>query len=153
MSLERRLAADLADSIRSKDRDRSRVLRQVRADMQRAQIAAGAALDDAAVLGIIRKQVKTCRDAADQFAKGGRTDLAEKEQAEVALLCEYLPAAPSAEDLAACLDKALADWQAKTGAAATMRDMGALMRELKETLPPGADLAQLSGVLRGKLQG
>lgn len=151
MSIERRLADDLAAAIRAQDRDRSRVLRQVRAELQRAQIDKGAELDDDAVLGVIRKQVKLCRDAMAQFSKGGRTDLAEKEQAEAALLGEYLPAAPSAEDLAAMVDKALADRQAETGTAPTMRDMGAIMKTLKDTLPPGADLGQASAVLRGKL--
>ena len=151
MSLERRLADDLAAAVKAQDRDRSRVLRQVRAELQRAQIDKGAELDDAAVLGVIRKQVKSGRDAAEQFTKGGRTDLAEKEQAEIAMLSEYLPAAPSAADLEACLDKAMADWQAETGTAPTMRDMGALMRNLKQTLPPGADLSEVSGALRNKL--
>lgn len=151
MSLERRLASDLAAAIRGRDRDRSRVLRQVRAELERARIDAGSEPDDAAVLGIIRKLVKSGRDAAEQFTRGGRADLAGKEQAEVELLLEYLPAAPSAEALEACLNKALADWRAETGDAPTMRDMGALMRGLKETLAPGADLAEVSAALRAKL--
>lgn len=93
MTLEERLAVDLREAIRSGDETRKLAIRSVKTAITEAKVAGlqARSLTDPDVLSIIAKQVKQRRDSAAEFAKGGRPDLVAKEEAEVAVLENYLP--------------------------------------------------------------
>ena len=83
----------------------------------------GRDLDDAESLQVVASLVKQRRESIDQFQKGGRQDLVDKETAEIAILEKYLPAAASADDIAAAVEQAVAE----TGAS-SVKDMGKVMK-------------------------
>jgi len=99
MSLKDRLASDLKEAIRSSDERRKTAIRLVTAGVKNAEVAQGALLDDAGVLKVISKEVGRHRESIEQFRKGGRHDLVEQEEAELAVLLSYLPPAMSRDEI------------------------------------------------------
>lgn len=98
MTLKDQLNADLKEAMRGGDRVRIDTLRMLRSAVKYGEIEAGAEFDDQGVLGVVAKQAKQRRDAISEFEKAGRTDLVEKETAELKILEGYLPAQlPEAE--------------------------------------------------------
>ena len=89
--LQDRLVDDLKQTMKSRDKVRLSVIRQLRADVKNAEIAKQKALDDSDVLGVISKAAKQRRESIEEFKKGGRQDLVEAEQAELVIIEEYLP--------------------------------------------------------------
>lgn len=127
MSLTAKIDQDIKEAMKAKDADRLGALRMLKSSLKYAVIEKGAAdeagLADADVISVIRKRVKQCRDAVEGFVKGGRPEQAAKEEAEIALLESYLPAALSADELAALVREAIAE----TGATGKAQ-MGAVMK-------------------------
>ena len=103
-------------------------------------------LDDAEATVVIRKQVKQRQDSIAQFEQAGRTELAEKEKSEIAVLEKYLPATFSQDEL----DQAVAEAIAETGAT-TRADMGKLMKVLQEKTDGRVDGKTLSQAVQSKL--
>ncbi len=99
MSLKDRLATDLKEAIRSGDERRKIAIRMVTAAVKKAEVAQGRPLDDAGVLKLISKEARQRRDSIEQFQKGGRQDLVDQEEAELAVLLPYLPPAMSREEI------------------------------------------------------
>jgi hypothetical protein len=93
MTLEERLAADLKEAMRSGDETRKLAIRSVKTAITEAKVSGAEArvLTDQDVLAILVRQIKQRRDSAVEYAKGGRTDLVEKEEAEIVVLQAYLP--------------------------------------------------------------
>lgn len=91
MSLKDQLVKDLQDAMRSGDELKKSTIRMVRASIKNAEIAKIAELDDAGVQDVLRKEIKQRRESAEEYARANRMDLAEKEQAEAALIEAYLP--------------------------------------------------------------
>ena len=100
-TLKEQINADLREAMRSGDETRKVTLRAVLAATRNAEIAAGKDLDDAGVLQVVQREVKQRRDSIEEFRKGGRQDLVEKESAEIAILQAYLPQQLSREDVLA----------------------------------------------------
>ena len=127
MSLAAKINEDIKDAMRSRDAARLSALRMLKSSLKYAAIEKGAGgeneLSDADVIGVARKRIKQCQDAAEGFIKGGRPEQADAERAEIALLENYLPAAMSAEELAALVKQAIAE----TGATGKAQ-MGAVMK-------------------------
>lgn len=127
MSLTARIDEDIKAAMKAKEADKLGALRMLKSSLKYAVIEKGAAneaaLADADVITVIRKRIKQCQDAVEGFAKGGREEQAAKEKAEIALLEAYLPAALSAEELAALVRDAIAE----TGATGKAQ-MGAVMK-------------------------
>jgi len=127
MSLTAKIDQDIKEAMKAKEADRLGSLRMLKSSLKYAVIEKGAAsesdLADTDVISVIRKRVKQCQDAVDGFVKGGRAEQAAKEKAEIAILESYLPAALSADDLAALVREAIAEVGA-TGKA----QMGAVMK-------------------------
>jgi uncharacterized protein len=146
--MKERISADMKQAMRDKDTVRKEVLRMLRAAIQRREVDERIELDEAQILAVIEKQVKQGRDSIEQFDKGGRKDLADKERAEVAILTEYLPEQMSDEDIEAQI-KAAID---QTGAA-SMKEMGKVMGILKPTLQGRADMGAVSMKIKALLQG
>ncbi|HEY2712000.1 MAG TPA: GatB/YqeY domain-containing protein [Chthoniobacterales bacterium] len=137
MTLTEQIDADLKDAMRARDADRLGVLRMLKSAFKYAAIEKSGAegvLDDAEATLVIRKQVKQRQDSIDSFEKGGRTELAEKEKAEIAILNQYLPAAMSPEELARLVRETAAEVGATSKA-----QMGLVMKALGPKIAGRAD--------------
>jgi uncharacterized protein YqeY len=123
MSLEQTLSADIVTAMKAKDATRLTALRMLKTALTNKSIEKGRALEAAEELQVVSMLVKQRRDSIEQFTKGGRVDLADKEQAEIAVLDAYLPASASDDEIAAAVAAAVAE----TGAT-TAKDMGKVMK-------------------------
>lgn len=146
MNLKDRIAEDMKSAMRAKDTPRLETIRMLRAAIQRREVDEQAALDDDAVLAVIEKQIKQARDSIEQFRAGNRDDLADKEQASVAILSEYLPEPLSDEELDGLIREAITN----TGAE-SMKDMGRVMGELKPRIQGRADMGRVSAKVKALL--
>src|SRR4051794_26117812 len=99
MSIKDKLMQDLQDAMRSGDELRKTTIRMARSAIKNAEISRMGELDDAGVQDVLRKEIKQRRESHDEYARAGRTDLADKEAAEVAVLEVYLPQQMSEEDI------------------------------------------------------
>lgn len=113
MPLKEQLANDLKEAMRAGDTLRRETLRMAMAAVHNAEIQAGHPLDDARVHDVLARQVKQRRESAEEFQKGNRLDLAEKEQAEAAILQAYLPQQLSPEEIEAEARKVIEETGAK----------------------------------------
>jgi uncharacterized protein YqeY len=130
MALNEQIAADLTAAMKAKDAPRLATLRMLKAAItNKGMVEKGRDLEDAEVLQVVASLVKQRRDSIEQFAKAGRTDLVDKETAEIAILEHYLPPAASAEDIEAAVAQAIAE----TGASSP-RDMGKVMKAVMPKL-------------------
>ena len=142
MNLQQKIDEDLKESMKARQADRLSVLRMLKAALKNVAIEKGGpavALEDSEVIAAIRKQVKQRQDSIESYAKGGRPDLAAKEEAELAVLNAYLPQQLSAEALAELVKTAIAE----TGATSKAQ-MGLVMKLAKEKAEGRADGKALS---------
>ncbi|MEX2125434.1 MAG: GatB/YqeY domain-containing protein [Woeseia sp.] len=146
MTLKSQVLNDMKDAMKSGDKDRLKVVRLLLAAIKQIEIDQRIELDDGGVLGVIDKMVKQRRDSVSQFRQGGREDLADIELAEIAELERYLPPALSESELNALIEKAIAD----TGAA-SVRDMGKVMGNLKAQAQGRADMGAVSAKVKSRL--
>ena len=131
MSLQEKIQSDIAGAMRSKEMLKLGVLRMMKSAVKNKEVEKMKALDEAEVLSVFSTLVKQRKDSVEQFRKGGREDLAQKEEAEIKVIEQYLPAAASDEDIRKAIEAAIQE----TGAA-SIKDMGKVMK---------AAMAQLSG--------
>ena len=144
-----RLTEDLKGAMRAKDALALNTLRALKSAIKNAAIEKGGAdaeLADPEIVGIIRKQIKQREDSIEQFEQAGRSELAEKEQAEAEVLQRYLPAALSDEEIAALVEKAVTE----TGAS-SRADMGRVMKLLQERAAGRVDGKTLSSEVMKRL--
>src|SRR5246127_561320 len=104
-----RIQKDLTEAMKSKDELRLSVLRMVKSALKNKEIEKVRPLDDLESLQILQTLVKQRRESIDQFTKGGRKDLADKEAKEIAIIEEYLPAAPSDAEIHRAVEEAISD--------------------------------------------
>ena len=123
MSLKEQIVTDLTAAMKAKDAARTSTLRMLKAAIVNRQIEKGSELDEEEMAKLLRSQVKQRRDSIEQYQKGGRQDLVEKEQAEIVVIESYLPQAASPEQI----EQAVSDAIAEAGAT-SMKDMGAVMK-------------------------
>lgn len=145
-TLKERLTAEMKAAMKSKQKDRLGTIRMVQAAIKKREIDDKIELDDAAVLAVIEKQLKQCRDAHQQFVDAGRDDLATKEASDIAVLEDFMPTPFTDAEIDALIDESIA----ASGAAAPS-DMGKVMKELKPRLQGRADMGKVSGLVKGKL--
>jgi uncharacterized protein YqeY len=137
-----RIPEDLKAAMKAKDTTALNALRALKSALTNAAIekgGLGTALEESEVLAVVRKQLKQRLDSIEQFEKAGRAELAATEKAEIAVLERYLPAALSADEVAALIDAAIAETGA-TGKA----DMGKVMKLVQERAAGRADGKTLS---------
>jgi uncharacterized protein YqeY len=147
MLLRDKVNADIVAAMKSKDAGRLSALRMLKAAIMNKGIEKSHDLDDAEALQVVSSLVKQRRDSIEQFARGGRTDLVEKETAEITILEGYLPPAASAADI----DAAIAEAIAETGAT-SVRDIGKVMKALMPRLAgKNADGRAVNEAVRRKL--
>lgn len=145
-TLKDRITEDMKAAMRAKDAPRLSCIRMLMAAMKQREVDERITLDDAAVVGIVDKQIKQRRDSIAAFEQAGRADLVDKETAEVAVLQAYLPARLSAGELTAAVAALVAELGA-TGPG----DMGKVMGAAKARLAGKADMGQLSATVRQAL--
>ena len=136
MSIKDRLTEDMKLAMKEKEAGKFRlsVIRMVRASIKNAEIDRKKELADDEVLDIIAKEVKLRRDAAEEFSRGNRQDLADNVQREAAILMDYLPAQLSEAEIRALVSAAVT----QTGAA-SVKDMGKVMAVLMPQTKGRAD--------------
>ena len=138
----------LTGAMKSKDQPRLSTLRMLKAALMNREIERGRALDDNESLQVVSALVKQRRDSIDQFLKGGRQDLADKETAEIGILESYLPPAVDAGDLERTIDAVIAS----TGATSA-KDMGKVMKAvMAELAGKTVDGKAVNEIVRRKLQ-
>ena len=148
-TLKTRIADEIKTAMRAKDTARLGTLRFLSAALKQKEVDERRELSDAEVTAIIEKQVKQRRESIAAFEQAGRTESADQEKAELAVLQEFLPQAASGEEVAAVIDKALAEVAAQgvSGPAA----MGRAMAIVKPALAGRADMAEVSKLLKARL--
>ena len=132
--LKEKLMEDLKVSMRNKDEIRKNTVQMVRAAILQIEKDKGIQVEDDKILEIIAKEVKSKKDALNDFEKAGREDLINQTNQEIAVLQEYLPKQLSREEIKAELEKIIAEI-----GATTMKDMGAIMKEAKAKMGASAD--------------
>jgi uncharacterized protein YqeY len=143
MTLKGQIQDDMKTAMKAGDKDRLKVVRLILAAIKQIEIDQRTELDDAAVLGVLNKMVKQRRDSIAQFRNGGRDDLADTEQAEIAVIENYLPERMSDDELDAMIGKAISE----TGAE-SIRDMGKVMGAIKAKAEGRADMAAVGAKVK-----
>lgn len=129
MSLHDRLSEDLKSAMRSRDQLRMDVIRMIKAAVQYKEVELKQDLDDAGMSRIMTTLIKQRKEAAEQFEKGNRQDLAAKERQEISIIESYLPAAISPEELANMVALVI-----KESGASSLKDMGQVMKAVMARL-------------------
>ena len=147
MSLTNTVNADITAAMKAKDAPRLSALRMLKAALMNKGVEKGRDLEDAEVQQVVSSLVKQRRDSIEQFSKAGRTDLVEKETAEIAVLEAYLPPAATAEEIDAAVAAAITE----TGAASP-KDIGKVMKAVMPKLAgKNADGRTINESVRRKL--
>jgi uncharacterized protein len=129
MTLSEQIQKDIVTAMKAKEELRLSVLRMVKAAIQLKEVEKMRPLDATESIQLLQTMAKQRKESIDQFSKGNRQDLADKEIKELAILESYLPAGASDADMDAAIAKAIADT-----AATSIKQMGAVVKAAKETL-------------------
>src|SRR5579862_6994905 len=119
MTLQEKIQNDIAEAMRGKDSLRLSVLRMMKSAVKNKEIEKMKPLEEAEVLVVFNTLVKQRRDSIDQFRKGGREELAQKEEAEIKIIDQYLPAAASDDEVLTAIREAIQE-----SGATSMKEMG-----------------------------
>lgn len=148
MSLKDRLKEDTKQAMRDKAEARLSALRLLSAAIQRREVDERVSLDDTQVIAVIEKLLKQARESIEQYEKGARPDLAEKEKREMAVWQVYMPKALTDAEIDALIAEAIA-----ASGAATIKDMGKVMGLLKSKVLGRADMGAIGAKIKAKLGG
>ncbi len=146
MNLKTRLQEDMKAAMRAKDQAALSTIRLANAAIKQFEVDERAEADDAKIIAILSKMIKQRKDSAKIYSDAGRSDLADKENAETAILQRYLPQMLSAEEIQATVAAAVAE----TGAAGNA-DMGKVMGLLKSRLAGKADMGEVNRAVKAAL--
>jgi uncharacterized protein len=147
MSLKDRITEDMKTAMRAKDAERLGTIRFLLAAIKQREVDERIALDDTQVVGVLDKMVKQRKDSIAAFSQAGRTDLVDKETAEMKVLEGYLPQRLSADQVAAEVARIVKELGA-TGPG----DMGKVMGAVKAQLAGKADMGMVSAAVKGALK-
>ena len=145
-SLVEQVKAAMKAAMKAREKQTLATIRLIQAEFKRVEVDERIEIDDDRALSIMDKMVKQRRDSAKQFRDADRPELAEQEDAEIAIIQTFLPAQLSAEEIDAMIDEALAGIDTEGMAA-----MGALMGKLKPQLQGRADMGEVSKRVKAKL--
>jgi uncharacterized protein len=129
MGISEQIQKDMVDAMRSRDELRLSTLRMVKAAIKNKEVDKRAPLDDKEVQQVLATLIKQRRDSIEQFTKGGRQELADKEAAEIKLIEGYLPKAMGEEQIAEVVKSTIAEMGSPT-----MKDMGTVMKNVMAKL-------------------
>ena len=147
MSFAEKIQKDLVDAMRSKDELRLSVLRGIKAAIKHKEVEKIRVLDEPESIQILQTLVKQRKESIEQFTKGNRPELAEKETKELAIIESYLPAGASAAEMDAAIAKAISE-----SGANSIKQMGAVVKGAKTALEgKSVDGKALSDLVRDRL--
>ena len=146
-----KISDDIVSAMRSKDKDRLRTLRGLKSALKNKEIELRKAIDDETVLNVLASEVKRREQAIELYIQGGRDDLADLEKQEIEIIKEYLPEPLTEEELRSAVDEVISAFESESGESASMKQMGMVMKTLKESLGNRADGKVLSNIVRSKL--
>ena len=146
MALKERITEDMKTAMRAGEKERLATIRLALAAIKQREVDERITLDDTQVLAVLDKMIKQRREAITQFESGGRADLAAKENAEIAVLQEYLPAQMSEAELDALIAEAI-----RTTGATSIKDMGKVMGFVKPKAQGRTDMGAVSARIKQKL--
>lgn len=129
MALLERLQTEMVVAMKAKDEARLGTLRMMKTALKKHEVDSMKPLDESTEMQILSMLIKQRREAADMFRKGGREELATKEESELAMIETYLPAAPSEEELERAVSEAIAE-----SGATSAKEMGKVMKAAQAKL-------------------
>jgi len=145
--LEEKILSDYKEAMKSRDTLKSSILSLLRADMMNVAMARKKPkLDDSEVIAVIKKQIKQHQDSVDQFTKGNRLDMAEKEAKELEILKTYLPPELSPDEIKKIIEEIVSALGAQD-----MKDMGRVMKEVTLKIAGQADGKLVSDLVKDRL--
>jgi uncharacterized protein YqeY len=151
MTISEKVHKDMTDAMKAHDELRLSTLRMMRSALKNKEIDKRAPLDDREAQQVLQTMIKQRKDSIDAFTKGGRQELADKEQAEIGIIEAYLPKAAGAEEIAATVKETIAEMGSPT-----MKDMGAVMKNVMAKFAAGGarvDGKQVSEAVKKALGG
>jgi uncharacterized protein YqeY len=147
MALLERIQSDMVQAMKAKDETRLGALRMIKSALQKQQIDSMKPLNEAAEMQVMNTLLKQRREAAEMFRKGGREELAVKEEAEIGIIESYLPSVPTEEEMQQAITAAITE----TGATSS-KQMGAVMKAAQQLLAgKRVDGKALSDLVKQKL--
>ena len=146
-TLKNQITDVLKNSMRAKEMATVTVIRGLQAAIKQIEIDERIELDESQVLAVIEKQIKQRKESIKAFSGAGRDDLASKEQAEVEVISQFLPAAMTEEELDSIIEQTISAQEATS-----MKDMGKVMNSLRPIIAGRADPAQVSAKIKAKLR-
>ncbi len=151
MSMLEQIQKDLTDAMRNRDERRLSTLRMVKTALKNREIEKRAPLDDKESQQMLSTLIKQRKDSIEQFTKGGRTELAQKEADEITLIESYLPRQAGAEEMLATVRATIAEMGSPT-----MKDVGTVMRTVMAKFAAAGqrvDGKTVNEIVRGELNG
>ena len=148
MSLKQQISDDMKAAMRAKESERLATIRLLLAAIKQKEVDERVELDDGAIVGVIDKMIKQRKDSIAAFTQAGRTELADKEAAEIKVIEAYLPQRMSADEVAAEVKAIVAELGAKGPG-----DMGKVMGVVKTRLAGKAEMGQVSAAVKAALAG
>ena len=145
-TLKTQITDALKTSMRAKDMATVTVLRGLQAAIKQIEIDERIELDESRVLAVIEKQIKQRKESIKAYEGANRQDLASKEQAELEIISQFLPAAMTEEELDSMIAQTISAQQATS-----IKDMGKVMNSLRPIIAGRADPAQVSAKIKAKL--
>jgi uncharacterized protein YqeY len=139
VTLKARIKTEMKEAMRAKNKQRLGTIRLIQAEIKRIEVDERIEVDDARLLTVLDKMSKQRRDSIQQFTAAGRTELADIEAAEIAVIQEFLPEQLGDDELAVLVASAIS-----TSGAQSMKDMGKVMGILKPQLQGRADMSDVS---------
>ena len=149
MSLSEQIQKDITTAMKARDEQRLSCLRMVKTALKNREIEKMAPLDDKEAQQVLSTLIKQRKDSVEQFAKGGRQEMADKEAAEIKLIETYMPKAAGEEDIVAGVKAVIAEMGAPT-----MKDMGTVMKNVMARFAAGGmrvDGKQVNDVVKREL--
>ena len=143
---------ELSKALKNGDKERLHTLRLIIAAIKDKEIASRSSGEDSEILEdtiiqLLKKMVKQRNDSIDMFVKAGRTELAEKEKLEITIINEFLPKQLSEEETATICDKAIS-----TTEASSLKEIGKVIKYLKDNSSSSLDMSLASKLIKEKLQ-
>ncbi|MEQ8315342.1 MAG: GatB/YqeY domain-containing protein [Gammaproteobacteria bacterium] len=145
-TLKTQITESMKDAMRAKDKERLGTVRLMLSEIKRIEVDERIDPDDARIISILDKMVKQRRDSINQYVDGGRQELADKEQAEINVIQEFLPQPLSDEEVDAIVQHAISDTSATS-----MADMGKVMGLVKPQVVGKADMGTVSQKVKAAL--
>lgn len=144
--LKEKIEHDLIESMKAHAEEKLSVLRMLKSAVKNVEIAKQKELEEADILQILQSQIKSRRDSIELYTKGGRPELAEKEESEIKILSEYLPEQLSEDEIKTIVAKAVTEL-----GATSMQDMGKVMGKIMPEVRGKADSSLVSQIVKDSL--